>query len=249
MQCQESKKILDAYVDNELDLMHSVAFEEHLAGCPECAQNLEGRRSLKNAIQNANLRYTAPAELVKGVRQALRYPEEKTAPLKWQGWKSAAWGFAAATAMCALVAALLGLRFYTPNDRKIAELVVDGHIRSMLATHLVDVQSSDQHQVKPWFNGRLNFSPKVTDFGDKGFPLEGGRLDYVDNKNTAALVYKRNQHVINVFEYPASGSAGLKDFQQRGYNIFHWAGNGMDYWVVSDLNQPELRQFAELLKE
>ena len=130
-----------------------------------------------------------------------------------------------------------------------AALIVDGHVRSMQAEHLVDVKSSDQHVVKPWFNGKLTFSPKVTDFKDKGFPLEGGRLDYVNNQDTAALVYKRNQHIINVFEYPGSGSSGIEDFQQRGYNILHWAKDGMQYWVVSDLNQSELGQFAELLRE
>ena len=129
-----------------------------------------------------------------------------------------------------------------------AALVVDGHVRSMQFNHLVDIPSSDQHVVKPWFNGKVPFSPKVTDFKDKGFPLDGGRLDYV-NQDAAALVYKRNQHIINVFEYPGGGSSGIRDFQQRGYNILHWAKDGMQYWVVSDLNQPDLRQFAELLRE
>lgn len=249
MQCQESKKILDAYVDNEVDVVQSVALEEHVAQCPECTQTLESRRALKSAVQNANLRYAAPPELVKAVRQQLRYPREESAAPKWQWFRNAAWGFAAATAMCALVGLVLFWRSYTPLDQKMAALVVDGHVRSMMANHLVDVPSSNTHQVKPWFQGKLSFSPKVTDFKDKGFPLEGGRLDYVDNRDAAAVVYKRNQHIINVFEYPAGGRAGLEDFQQRGYNIIHWAKDGLEYWVVSDLNQPELRQFAELLRE
>ncbi|HEY6969284.1 MAG TPA: anti-sigma factor [Candidatus Angelobacter sp.] len=251
MQCQESKKILDAYVDNEVDVVQSAAFEEHLAGCPECAQTLESRRSLKDAMQNADLRYAAPPELVKSVRQQLRLPEEKSAVPKWNwNWfKSAAWGFAAATAMFALVAISLVWHFYTQQDQKMAALVVDGHVRSMQANHLVDVPSSDQHTVKPWFQGRVSFSPKLADFKDKGFPLEGGRLDYVDNKTAAAVVYKRNQHIINVFEYPGSGSSGIAEFQQRGYNVLHWTRDGMQFWVVSDLNESELRQFGELLRE
>ena len=249
MQCQESKKILDAYVDNEVDVVQSAAFEEHLAGCPECTQNLESRRSLKDAMQNADLRYAAPPELVKSVRQQLRLREEKSVVPRWNWLKSAAWGFAAATAMFALVAIALVWHFYTPQEQKMAALVVDGHVRSLQATHLVDVQSTDQHTVKPWFQGKVNFSPKVTDFKEKGFPLEGGRLDYVDNKDAAAVVYKHNQHNINVFEYPGNGSSGIEEFQQRGYNVLHWAKDGMQFWVVSDLNESELRQFADLLKE
>jgi len=249
MQCQESKKILDAYVDNEVDVVQSAALEEHLAGCPDCAHVLEDRRSLKSAVQNANLRYAAPPELVKEVRQELRFPEEKSIAPKWNWFRSTAWGFAAATAMCALVAGILVLQLYTPHDQRMAGLVVDEHIRSMMADHLVDVRSSEHHVVKPWFQGRLSFSPVVPDLKDKGFPLEGGRLDYVDNKSAAALVYKRSQHIINVLEYLANGSSGLKVSQQRGYNVIHWAKDGMEYWVVSDLNEPELRQFAGLLRE
>src|SRR5215510_1366455 len=249
MQCQESKKILDAYVDNEVDVVQSAALEEHLAGCPDCAHVLEDRRSLKSAVQNAGLRYAAPPELVKEVRQQLGFPEEKTTAPKWNWFRSAAWGFAAATAMCALVAGILVLQLYTPHDQRMAGLEVDEHIRSMMADHLVDVRSSEHHVVKPWFQGRLSFSPVVPDLKDKGFPLEGGRLDYVDNKPAAALVYKRSQHIINVLEYPANGSSGLKVSQQRGYNVIHWAKDGMEYWVVSDLNEPELRQFAGLLRE
>src|SRR5215831_11583746 len=249
MQCQESKKILDAYVDNEVDLMQSVALEEHLAGCADCSQTLESRRALKDSIHNADLRYAAPPELLKSVRKSLRMPEEKTASPKWQWFRMASLGFASATAVCALIVAIAWFALHTPADQKMAQQLVDNHVRSMMASHLVDIPSSDQHVVKPWFNGKLTFSPRVTDFKDKGFPLEGGRLDYVDKQNAAALVYKRNQHIINVFQYPTSGSSGLNDFQQRGYNILHWAKGGMEYWVVSDLNQGELRQFVELLRE
>jgi anti-sigma factor RsiW len=113
----------------------------------------------------------------------------------------------------------------------------------------MDVLSQDTHTVKPWFIGKVSFSPQVADFGEKGFPLTGGRVDYLNNQTVAALVYKRNQHMINVFEYPGGGSSSVKDFQQRGYNILHWTKDGMEYWVISDLNETELRQFAELLRD
>src|SRR5215471_19472633 len=155
MQCQESKKILDAYVDNEVDLMQSVALEEPLAGCADCSQTLESRRALKDSIHNANLRYAAPPELLKSVRKSLRMPEERTSVPKWQWFRMASLGFAAATAVCALIVAIAWFALHTPADQKMAQLLVDNHVRSMMASHLVDIPSSDQHVVKPWFNGKL----------------------------------------------------------------------------------------------
>jgi anti-sigma factor RsiW len=248
MQCQESKKILDAYVDNEVDLMQSVALEGHLAGCADCAQNLEGRRAIRTAVQNANLRYTAPPELVKGVRKALRLPEEKSASPKWLWFKNAAWGFAAATAVFVLVAAVIGFWFHVPEDQKIAKAATDDYIRSMMMENRgIDVASSDKHTVKPWFNGKISFSPEVLSFDDKGFSLAGGRLDFLENQTVATLVYKRNQHFINVFLYPNPENVHEGERQERGYDIVYWAKDGMQYWAVSDLNLPELQQLAQLL--
>ena len=251
MQCQESKKILDAYVDHEVDLIQSVALEEHLAGCADCSKNLESRRALKDAIQGSNLRYTAPPELMKGVRKSLGLPAKEAPSWRWQWFKAASVGFAAATALCLVVAAILLYQFRTPPERQLAALAVNEHIRSMLdeGNHLLDVVSSNQHVVKPWLSSKISFSPKVTDFTDKGFPLAGGRLDYLDHQEAAALVYKRYQHVINVFIYPAPGSSGQNVYQERGYNVIYWKRDGMQYYVVSDLNVTELEQFAGMLKE
>ena len=248
MQCQESKKLLDAYVDNEVDVVQSVTLEEHLAGCPECAQIVESRRALKGAIQNADLRYTAPPELAKSVRKALRFPAERSISERWLWFKNAGLGFAAATAIFVLLAAVLGFWFHVPEDKKIAIAATDDYIRSMLMeNHGMDVISTDKHTVKPWFNGRTSFSPEVTDLADKGFPLAGGRVDFVENQTVAAVVYKRNQHFINVFEYPDKDSHD-GERQERGYNVIYWAKNGMQYWAVSDLNEQELKQFVQLLK-
>lgn len=249
MQCQESEKLLDAYVDNEVDLAQSVALEDHLAGCPGCAQIVEGRRALKSAIRNADLRYDAPPELVKSVRKALRFPEEKTSfSERWLWLKTAGLGFAAATAVFVLVAAVLGFWFHVPEDKKIAIAATDDYIRSMLMeNHGMDVISTEKHTVKPWFNGKTSFSPEVTDFADKGFPLVGGRVDFFENQTVAAVIYKRNQHFINVFEYPDKESHE-GERHERGYNVIYWTKDGMQYWAVSDLNQQELRQFVQLLK-
>jgi anti-sigma factor RsiW len=249
MQCQESKKILDAYVDNEVDVLQSVALEEHLSGCADCAQVLQGRRALKGAIQNADLRYMAPPELVKDVRKALRLPEEKSTSARWQWFKPAIWGFATATAMCAILALVAMYWLHNQEQSRMYAEVADNYIRSMIMeNHGVDVPTSDTHQIKPWFEGRVSFSPPVVDYASKGFPLTGARLDYLDNERVATLVYKRNQHVINVFVYPASSNFGEKTSEQRGYNIIHFTKDKMEYWVVSDLNLPELKQFAEMLK-
>ena len=224
---------------------------EHLAQCADCTKGVESRRALKDAIQDSNLRYVAPPELVKSVRKSLRMPADKTALPRWQWFKAAFVGFAAATALCAVIAAVTIYQFRSPHEVQLAALAIDNHVRSLQdgTSHLVDVVSSNQHVVKPWFNGKLDYSPKVTDFADKGFPLTGGRLDYLNNRNVAALVYKRYQHVINVFVYPDNKDSAADVYQKNGYNVIYWVREGMGYCVVSDLNLAELQQFTEMLKE
>lgn len=252
MQCQESKKLLDAYVDNEVDLMQSVVLEDHLAQCSDCTRNVESRRALKDAIQDSNLRYAAPPELVRSVRKSLRMPADSVASPKWQWFRAAFVGFAAATALCTVIATVIIYQFRTPQpQQQLATLLIDDHVRSMQGgtNHLVDIPSSNQHVVKPWFNDKLDYSPKVTDFADKGFPLIGGRLDYLNDRNVAVLIYKRNQHVINVYVYPVKGDSTQNVYQKNGYNVIYWSREGMEYSVVSDLNLAELQQFAGMLKE
>ena len=252
MQCQESKKLLDAYVDNEVELVQSMALQEHLAQCADCTKGLEGRRALKDAIQDSNLRYVAPPELVKSVRKSLRMPAEKSASPRWQWFKPAFVGFATATALCAVIAAVTIYQFRGPSqEMQLASVVIEDHVRSMQGgtSHLVDIPSSNQHVVKPWFNDKIDYSPKVTDFVDKGFPLVGGRLEYLNSRNVAVLVYKRYQHVINVFVYPVKKDSAQEVYQKDGYNVIYWAREGMQYCVVSDLNLAELQQFAGMLKD
>jgi anti-sigma factor RsiW len=132
----------------------------------------------------------------------------------------------------------------------IVSQVVANHVRSLLAAQLVDVVSSDQHTVKPWFDGKIDFAPEVRDLSANGFPLVGGRLDYLDGKTIAALVYHRNKHPINLFITPAptSRSTSTTTTNRRGYNVVAWTNNSMNYWAVSDLNQAELREFTELVR-
>jgi anti-sigma factor RsiW len=170
-------------------------------------------------------------------------------PVKMPRWR---WQMAAAAAGVALVAVVV-YRFAPGASRLsqgdvIAREVLASHVRSLLADHLTDVPSSDQHTVKPWFNGKLDFSPPVRDLSQQGFPLVGGRLDYLDERPVAALVYQRRKHVINLFVWPSSEKTREKALMQQGYNMQHWAEAGMTFWAVSDLNNSELEQFVRSVR-
>jgi anti-sigma factor RsiW len=175
---------------------------------------------------------------------------EESSPRRRGWWQGLAWfGTGAATAW-GLALVLLATPV-APSSDALAEAVTGNHVRSLMAAHLADVPSTDQHTVKPWFAGKLDFSPPVVDLADEGFPLAGGRLDYLDGRTVAALVYRAGPHVINLFVWPAAeGKAMAPVFSTRqGYQLAHWSQGGMQAWAVSDLNAVELRNFAALLRE
>jgi anti-sigma factor RsiW len=239
---------LPAYFDGELDGAAGLAFEAHLAACPACANDLTALRGLRDALQDESYRHRPPAGLEGRVREALR--QARPAPAagrRWGAWMTTA----AALAAAVLFGVSLSLAWRTPAavDRLAVE-VAAGHARSLLADHLFDVASTDRHTVKPWFQGRTDFSPPVSDLNEHGFPLAGGRLDFLDGRTVAALVYRRRQHVINLFVWPATGGGegGVRTLSRRGYNLANWTEAGLHFWAVSDLNADELRDFARLLR-
>ena len=240
------RELLHAYVDGELDLANARETERHLQSCADCRGTERAIRELHSALTSDASAYRAPAHLRRNVRAALRR-EAKSSRQNLSPWLMFATG-------AAFAAVILGFALFqttrATRTNAIVDQVVANHVRSLLAVQLVDVVSSNQHTVKPWFDGKIDFAPEVRDLSANGFPLVGGRLDYLDGKTVAALVYQRNKHPINLFVTPESTyrSTSPTVITRRGYNVVSWTNNGMKCWAVSDLNANELREFAELVR-
>ena len=248
MSCQQTHELIHGYLDGELDLVKSLEIEKHLEHCHVCTQNYEALRSLQSRLNDDSLRFEPPASLEKRLRSSFhREEKQETTIFRWR-WLVAASSLLAALIIIWTVAAISSRQ--SPDD-VLAQEVVASHVRSLMAGHLTDVPSSDRHTVKPWFDGKLDFSPTVKDLSQQGFSLNGGRLDYIGNRPVAALVYQRRQHSINVFVWPATQApaANGKASERQGYNLIRWSNAGMTYWAVSDLNLAELQQFVQLLQE
>ena len=253
MTCAETEILLHALLDDELDAGNARNVEGHLADCPRCAAQLDAYRAMRHAMSAPQLRYAAPMSLRRRIEAALpsaplRVPVTPRAPSRWSMLKGFAMGTALSTAIAAsLVIGIIG----TDQDQHVLGDVVSAHVRSLQGEHLTDVQTSDQHTVKPWFNGKLDISPPVVDLTAQGFTLIGGRLDYLDGKTVASIVYRRRKHVINLFVAPATDSQGQRTtlVSSQGYNICRWSAHGLDYFAVSDINADELREFVEKFEQ
>ena len=238
---------LDALLDGELDAAEARELEAHLAQCPECAKFRDQRLALRAAIAARVPAFPAPDTLRRRVRAAIRAAApagstRRSAPLLWRSL-----AIAASLAIVAMGSWRLAVRRAAGDA--LADAVLASHVRSLMPGHLTDVLSSDQHTVKPWFNGRLDFSPPVSDFAGRGYPLLGGRLDYLDGRPVAALVYGRRQHVINVYLWPGAGGANAGATRTRqGYHVLHWTTRDYTYWAASDLGLAELQDFVALLQ-
>ena len=247
MTCEETQNLLDAYVDGELDWSSKLAIESHLQGCRTCSSVLASLKLLVSALQRGALRFKAPQHLRSVVLSGI----ERANPAilhSFAGWRWA--GFAASIVVIVAMSWLVAAWTMKPSvQTELIGNIVSSHVRSLMADHLTDVTSSDTHNVKPWFSAKLDYSPPARDLSAQGFPLLGGRMDYLQNRPVAALVYRRNQHFINLFVWPANESTLESRLLVRGYNLIHWEKSGMTYWLVSDLNPEELGECAGLLKE
>lgn len=261
MNCQETQELLPGYIDDELDLRSSLELEQHAQTCPSCARALAAQQALHAALNNGALYFKAPAQLHARVQASVRAQagDETREAARAEARDKArphltTWRWLPAGLSFALLAVMIGslalMRSSPTTDEQLAREVVASHVRSLMATHLTDVTSTDQHTVKPWFDGKLDFAPMVTDLAAQGFPLVGGRLDYINNRPVAALVYQRRQHFINLFVWPAADATehAPQVAVRQGYNLIHWTRAGMSYWAVSDLNLSELQTFAQALQ-
>jgi anti-sigma factor RsiW len=248
--CPEAQTLIHGYIDGELDLTKCLEIEEHLAACPACAQAHAGFQAVRTAVQNSSLFFQTPSGLAKRVQSSLRggIHAERIPGVSRRRLLAVAASLALVTTVGWGLFRGLSAR---SADVFLTQELVASHVRSqMLASHRFDVASSDPHTVKPWFEGKLDFSPPVKDLVADGFPLVGGRLDYLYGRAVAALVYQRRKHSINLFIWPSSpgDEAAPKKATRQGFHILQWTGSGMTFCAVSDLNEDELHEFVLLIQ-
>jgi len=244
MMCDDARLLLHAYLDNELDAAQSVAIDRHMQSCHACAALHADYTQLHQSFAHASLYRRAPATLRKQWSA-----ESGTAHVTKARRPPVALAMAAGFAAALLIAAPAWWYTLHRGASQNIDEVVSSHIRSMQPQHLMDVVSTDQHTVKPWFAGKLDFSPRVKDLAGEGFPLAGGRLDALDGHNVAALIYRRHLHVINLYQWPVSASASGPDLaQSQGYTVIRWTDERMRFVAVSDVSEGELREFVQIFQ-
>ena len=254
MRCAECTELLSAYMDDELMRDEQQSVREHLATCADCAREQQTLALASRRIKESLMRHSTPDVLKARIRNALAQDDaftpaatpSKASATRWPRWP--------ALAAAGLVIAVASGTFTASVTRRsmasstLAGAIVDSHIRSLMPGHLTDVVSTNQHQVKPWFNGRVDLSPAVPNLDSAGFPLAGGRVDYIDGRAVPVVTYGRRQHLINVYARPVDGRSSSVHVSRNGYHMIEWQTGGLDYWAVSDLNSAELEQFVALFK-
>ena len=241
MDCTLHREFLDAYLDGELDFEHTIEMEAHLAGCQSCSSEVQSWKDIRASMQDAALYHRTPEHLETKLRKLLPHKSTTEHLPRFQRWIWAGGGAAFATAV--LLITFMAMRPSAPSP---SQEIVASHIRSMMADHLMDVVSTDQHTVKPWFDGKLDFAPPVQMID--GYPLAGGRVDYLENRKVAVLIYHRALHIINLYIWPTvdNGTSTPTVQTVKGYNVVSWRKNGFEFRAVSDLNIAELREFGRL---
>ncbi|MFL6444353.1 MAG: anti-sigma factor family protein [Candidatus Sulfotelmatobacter sp.] len=251
MNCELAETTIHGYFDGELDAVRSAEFERHVENCGRCQAVLEGLQSLRMQLQQSDLYERASSDLREGIRKQIAQETSNTVVSARPKWKT--WFLLPAFGTLAAAAALITIMIFMPSHTQstlTAELI-DAHVRSLQPGHLFDVQSTDQHTVKPWFDGKLDFIPPVSDFAVQGFPLVGGRLDVIDGHNVAALVYGRRKHFINVFMWPKRQTESIMESSgsREGYNWFAGQSGDMQIYLVSDAALSDLHELKNLIHQ
>lgn len=244
MTCKSALALIEPYIDGELDAAQSAEVQRHIDECHDCAAAHRRLTNLSADLRALAPRYAAPQELRSRIMQSIRRQ-----PIEIPRRRAVTSWAIAATVLLAISAGWNAMQLESRNNAggEVVQEIVSSHVRSLIGDHLVDVPSTDQHNVKPWFNGRLDYAPDVKDFAAEGFALAGGRVDYLDHRPVAALVYKRRQHAINLFVWPSSSKLSAPE-AVNGFNLVVWNQAGMEYCAISDLNHAELQQFADLYR-
>jgi anti-sigma factor RsiW len=252
--CTQTRKLIGAHLDGELDLMASLDFNRHVECCSACAAAQERLQTVRSAVTASAPYYPAPPQLAAQLRAALRLevmpqptPQLPRSIRPWRAFLRPL-GMAAALALVATLSWVVARQSVRGGGATLAHEIVAAHVRSLMADHLYDVRSSDQHTVKPWFSGKVDFAPNVRDLVSVGFPLEGGRLDYLDGHAVAALVYRHNLHVINCFVWPTQGAQPPLPTSAQGYNLIRFSDRGLTWCVISDAAPATLEEFARALR-
>jgi anti-sigma factor RsiW len=249
MDCKQARALLSAHVDAELGVSESMALEIHLDTCPMCRAQLAEQAEVRRQVRLEANYFRAPAHLENRINASLPQPtaeKQRRVRLPWN-WLQLAPSLAGVFAL----AWGLNLSFNRPSpDDAIAQEVIASHVRSLMSSRVTDVESSDQHTVKPWFSGKLDYAPTVRDFTAQGFPLVGGRLDYVGSRSVATLIYRHRQHLIAIYQWPGNArQATSPEAQSRqGYHLIKWSDRRVIHWVISDLDPKELMALVEMLR-
>jgi anti-sigma factor RsiW len=249
MSCSQFQNLIHGYLDGELDLAGSLEVEKHLPECERCMHTFQNQQAMRAAIREGSLYHHSPPRLRSRILSAIQ--EEAGAPMQIGRASNVRWWIGIAAAILIVIGAWQFFPTSGGLDAMTAELVSD-HVRSLLATHLMDVQSTDQHTVKPWFNGKTDFSPTVRNFQQDGFTLVGGRLDYAGGRTIAALVYQHQKHFINVFVWPIADQQqklASQSSSTRGYHLVQWSDGGFNYTAISDMAMDDLQRLAKLLQQ
>ena len=247
MNHDRAKMLLPAYADRQTGPLRRFLLGRHIARCPSCLAELETMHAMRTAIRINLPMHRAPPSLAMRIGTAL--PREAPPSIRWRPMRSGMAGSALAGGLAGIALTVAVTRLSPQPDTLIADVVSD-HVRSLMADHLTDVATSDRHTVKPWLSDRLDLSPVVKDFAIEGYPLVGGRLDYVEGHRAAAIVYRRDKHVINLFAFVSDDRSELapRQLALNGFNVVRWRMDGLSYVAVSDVEAPQLLAFVRLVK-